>query len=73
MGLVGLEKLMNLLLQHDCDPQLPVAVVENATYANQRTVVGCVADIFARTQAENINGPSVVIVGFVVEKAQLVD
>ena len=73
MGLVGLEKLMNLLLQHDCDPQLPVAVVENATYANQRTVVGCVADIFARTQAENINGPSVVIVGFVVKKAQLVD
>ena len=45
---------------------VPVAVVENATLPNQRTVIGTIADITGRVALADLTGPAVIVVGEVV-------
>ncbi len=70
MGLVGLRQIMSLLVEHGGAGERPVAIVENATYPEQRVITGTVADIADKVDAAKVQGPSVAIVGDVVNLAQ---
>ena len=70
MGLIGLQQIMQTLLDRGCEPERPVAVIENATYPDQRMVRGDVGNIFSLVSAAGLDGPSVVIVGKVVDLVQ---
>ena len=69
MGLVGLEQIATNMMAHGCEPERPVAVIENATYPEQRVVTGSLSNIYERVSAASIDGPSVVVIGKVVELA----
>ncbi|MEM7099799.1 MAG: siroheme synthase CysG [Pseudomonadota bacterium] len=69
MGLVGLEQICKNLLAHGCEPERPVAVIENATYSVQRVVTGDLQSIYEKVSQAQVAGPSIVIVGEVVKLA----
>lgn len=66
MGLAKIEEIAGELIRMGRDPQTPAAVIESGTYPEQRTVVGTLATIAERAQAERITGPALVVVGGVV-------
>ena len=68
MGLVGLPTILAKLIEHGCEPERPAALVENATWPEQRVIVGTVATLADAAHEAQISGPSVVIIGDVVAK-----
>ena len=66
MGLVGLPEICRQLQQHGLAPETPVALVERATLADQRTLVGTLADMPERVAAASPQAPTLIIVGDVV-------
>ena len=66
MGLVGLAEIMAKIAEHTDDRERPVAIVENATYPEQKVVRGTLLTIADLAKTHEITGPSVVIVGAVV-------
>jgi siroheme synthase len=48
------------------DPNLPAAIIDNGARANQRVVVGVIADIAQKARAAALRGPTIIIVGTVV-------
>ncbi len=45
------------------DPHTPVAIIEQGTTADQRTITGTLADIAAIAQAQGVRAPAVIVVG----------
>ena len=68
MGLVGLPTILAKLIEHGCEPERPAALVENATWPEQRVIVGTVVTLADAAHEAQISGPSVVIIGDVVAK-----
>ena len=66
MGLSGLPLIAEALVQHGAQQDTPVAVIANATRANQQVVTGTLMNIAARTEQANIPSPAMIIVGTVV-------
>ncbi len=66
MGLAMLDGLMKDFVAHGADPDLPVAIIDNATRPNQRVVVATVAGIAEAARAQALKGPAVIIIGTVV-------
>lgn len=66
MGVRKLRLQMQLLAEHGRPETTPVAVVQSASLAKQRVVVGTLADIADRVEAEGIGMPALTIVGEVV-------
>ena len=66
MGLGALPEIGKQLIAHGQLPTMPVAVIENGTTENQRTLVGTLADIASKAQAQGFKSPSLIIVGEVV-------
>ena len=66
MGLRKLDTLMELLVAHGRSPSTPVAVVQSASLASQRTIVGTLADIGEKVRDAAITMPALTIVGEVV-------
>jgi uroporphyrin-III C-methyltransferase/precorrin-2 dehydrogenase/sirohydrochlorin ferrochelatase len=66
MGLAHIDFLMKEFLRHGASADLPAAVVENGTRANQITVTGTVADLAEKARAAGLRGPTIIIVGDVV-------
>ncbi len=66
MGLRNLEALTREFVLRGADANLPAAIVDNATRANQRVVVGTLETLAAKARAADLRGPSIVIVGTVV-------
>ena len=67
MGLRRIEQICQRLAEHGMDPEMPVAVVEHATHAEQRVCIGTIGDIAATVANQGISGPAITIVGRVVE------
>lgn len=67
MGLGALPKITQELIAHQRDPATPVAVIEEGTTANQRTLIGQLNDIAQLTQEHQFKPPSLIIVGEVVK------
>jgi len=66
MGLGSLEHLMQEFIKRGVPADTPAAIVDNGTRPNQRVVKGTLADLFQKSQAANLPGPALVIVGSVV-------
>lgn len=66
MGLVGLPEICRQLLRHGRPADTPVALVERATYPEQRTITGSLATIAGRVAAAQPQAPTLIIVGDVV-------
>ncbi len=66
MGLVGLPAIMQQLIKHGAPPSRPVALVENATLPEQRVLMGNIENIAEVAVANEVDGPTVVIIGEVV-------
>ncbi|MEM7080345.1 MAG: siroheme synthase CysG [Pseudomonadota bacterium] len=70
MGLVGLPRITANLIYHGARPDTPAALVENATYPEQRVLWGTLATLADIVAAEEITGPSLVILGDTVGLAE---
>lgn len=66
MGLSGIEEIFESLINHGRAPDTPAALVEKATYPEQRVVTGTLSDLAAKVRAAEVKGPTTIIVGEVV-------
>ncbi|NJL06910.1 MAG: uroporphyrinogen-III C-methyltransferase [Methylacidiphilales bacterium] len=66
MGLAHLDTLTEEFIARGADPELPAAVVDNATRPNQQLVVGTLKTLADKTKRAGLRGPAIIIVGTVV-------
>ncbi len=66
MGLGNLEPLTEAFLDNGASPDLPAAIVDNATRPNQRVIVSRLGSLARDARAADLKGPSIVILGTVV-------
>ena len=66
MGVRGLPRIVEKLVEHGKPPATPVAVVQWGTLAKQRTVTATLADIAAVAEREQVGSPAIIYVGEVV-------
>jgi len=68
MGLSRLNMICTELVQHGADKNTSIALVENASCTNQHVIAGTLDTIGAKMNSENLQGPTLIIVGDVVQK-----
>ncbi|UNT42571.1 siroheme synthase CysG [Acinetobacter sp. LUNF3] len=66
MGLVGLEKICEKLIENGQRPDMPVALISKGTTPEQKVVVGTLADIASKVEENHIQAPTLTIIGDVV-------
>jgi len=66
MGLRRLDLIAERLIEHGMKENMPVAVIENATHAEQKVCVGTLGDIASVVKTAGVTGPAITIVGDVV-------
>ena len=66
MGLRNLETLTREFVARGANADLPAAIVDNATRAHQRVVVGTLGTLAAKARAAELSGPAIIIIGTVV-------
>jgi uroporphyrin-III C-methyltransferase/precorrin-2 dehydrogenase/sirohydrochlorin ferrochelatase len=66
MGVKGLPLICERLIAHGLARDLPAALVQRATLANQRVLIGTLATLPGIAGREKIKPPALVIVGEVV-------
>src|SRR3569832_1613643 len=67
MGLTGLDVLCRELIAHGMRADMPAALVEQGTTHHQRVLIGSVSDLPARVAHQEMQAPTLVIVGEVVQ------
>jgi siroheme synthase len=67
MGMRNLPKIIDELIKHGRSPSTPVAVITQGTTYRQRCLVGTLQDIVDKVGKEDLQPPSVVVVGEVVQ------
>ncbi|ABG41047.1 uroporphyrinogen-III C-methyltransferase [Paraglaciecola sp. T6c] len=72
MGLRRVESIMQQLQSHGLPVDLPVAIIDKATSAQQQVCIGQVKNIAQRLVCRQFTGPALIIVGEVVSKRQRV-
>jgi uroporphyrin-III C-methyltransferase/precorrin-2 dehydrogenase/sirohydrochlorin ferrochelatase len=73
MGLRNLAALTGEFIARGASPEMPAAIVDNATRANQRVVVATLATLAAKARVAELKGPSIVIIGTVVSLRDKLD
>ena len=66
MGLVGLEKICEKLIEHGQRPDMPVAFISKGTTPEQKVLVGTLANIASKVEENHIQAPTLTIIGDVV-------
>ena len=66
MGLVGLPMICRELIAHGRDASTAAALVQQGTTPHQRVIVGTLADLPERVAAEEVQAPTLLIIGNVV-------
>ena len=67
MGLQGLQVICEQLIAHGCSTEHPVAIIQKGTTAQQKIVTGNLATIQERVAKAELQSPTLIIVGSVVE------
>jgi uroporphyrinogen III methyltransferase/synthase len=67
MGIGNLSFVVNQLIRNHKPPSTPVGVITHGTTGRQRCVTGTLQDIIEKVKSENLQPPSVVVVGDVVQ------
>lgn len=63
MGITALKDICDNLIQAGMDKDMPAAVLQEGTTANQRRVVATVETLFDRATKEGIGTPGIIVVG----------
>jgi uroporphyrin-III C-methyltransferase/precorrin-2 dehydrogenase/sirohydrochlorin ferrochelatase len=66
MGLSGLEKICQSLIDHGCSADHPIAIIQQGTTPNQRVITGTLESLPKTVLDEQIKAPTLIIVGTVV-------
>jgi uroporphyrin-III C-methyltransferase/precorrin-2 dehydrogenase/sirohydrochlorin ferrochelatase len=66
MGLQGLDTICRELIAHGRDPATPVAIIEQGTTRNQRTLTGTLETLPEKVKENTVHAPTLLIVGGVV-------
>jgi uroporphyrin-III C-methyltransferase/precorrin-2 dehydrogenase/sirohydrochlorin ferrochelatase len=66
MGLVGLEKICQALIDHGSPSDLPIALVQQGTTSSQRVITGTLATLPGIIFGLDIKPPTLIIIGTVV-------
>ncbi len=66
MGLVGLPIICRQLIGHGMPPEMPVALVSKGTTPDQKVITGTLETIVARVGSDDVQPPTLVIIGHVV-------
>jgi uroporphyrin-III C-methyltransferase/precorrin-2 dehydrogenase/sirohydrochlorin ferrochelatase len=66
MGLTGLDTICKQLIAHGMPADMPAALIEKGTTAEQRVVVGNLTSLPTLAESENVEAPALTIVGGVV-------
>ncbi len=66
MGLVGLEKICQSLIDHGSPKDLPIALIQQGTTVNQRVIAGTLETLPATIASLDIKPPTLIIIGTVV-------
>lgn len=72
MGLNKIDEIVRIFAGHG-KSQTPVAVINNGTLPDQRSVTGTISDIEQKVRASNIGAPAIIVVGEVVAYANSLD
>jgi uroporphyrin-III C-methyltransferase len=72
MGLNKIQEIMTQFRQHG-KADLPVAIIQNGTLANQKSVIGTVSTIAEQAAQQGIGSPAIIVVGEVVRYAQALE
>ena len=67
MGLLGVKSLCQKLIEHGMAPEKPIALVQQATTANQRVFIADLQTMPQRVDQEDIKPPTLIIIGDVVK------
>ncbi|MGI9133984.1 MAG: uroporphyrinogen-III C-methyltransferase [Rhodoferax sp.] len=67
MGLHALGEICRQLLAHGAAPELPIAVVQDASLASQRVVTATLVGIVERVAQAQLHSPSLILIGEVVQ------
>ena len=66
MALSNLEEIIYSFINNGCPPETPVAIIQNGTLPNQKTVTGTLETIADILKSEPMESPALLIVGEVV-------
>ena len=66
MGLSGLDKICQSLIENGCPENHPVAIIQQGTTPNQRVVTGTLESLPQNVAKQGIKAPILIIVGTVV-------
>jgi len=73
MGLIGLTKICQSLIEHGCPATHPIAIVQQGTTKNQRDIIGTLATLPELVNNEDLKPPTLIIVGTVVSLHKQLD
>lgn len=73
MGLANLDTISAKLIEAGLPPETPAAAIQNGTTPNQRTVLTTLVDLPARARQENLQPPTLMVIGRVAELARELD
>ncbi|WP_257295505.1 siroheme synthase CysG [Endozoicomonas sp. YOMI1] len=66
MGLMGLPRICQALIDHGRNAQTPIALIQQGTTRNQRVFTGTLATINKIIESEKVKAPTMIIIGSVV-------
>ncbi|WP_371924634.1 siroheme synthase CysG [Endozoicomonas sp. SCSIO W0465] len=66
MGLLGLSRICEALIDHGRAEQTPIALIQQGTTRNQRVFTGTLATINKIIESEKVKAPTIIIIGDVV-------
>jgi len=67
MGIESLEAIVAKLIEGGLDPNKPVAIIQQGTTKNQKSILGKLSNIADEAEKNNVKPPAVVVIGGVVE------
>ena len=73
MGVGNLPRIVENLMEHGRSPETPVAIIQNGTVPEQKTLVGKLQDITEQAQSEGLKPPAVIVVGDIVNLRKELD
>jgi uroporphyrin-III C-methyltransferase/precorrin-2 dehydrogenase/sirohydrochlorin ferrochelatase len=73
MGLIKAEHLVSQLIRHGKQPTVTVAIVENGTRHDQRTITGQLHQLTAMIDDHQVTSPALIIIGEVAAYAEQLD
>jgi len=66
MGLMGLEKICQSMIEHGSPKDLPIALVQQGTTSHQRVITGTLTTLPTLVAGQDIKAPTLIIIGTVV-------